>query len=232
MEGEPGFGCHENRWPLGDRFRRRGQRQVSWRIYWTFGRRGLLRRNDHALAAEGRASLRVYLDLCREKGVEPFRGDRSRPPTTKSIEGCLQPLLLARSVFQRPRDSVCVARDRAKIRSRGLIRFGAALLPVTQRAERNMIATSELLLGQTKGATQRLRAWHSPRRSQFVGGHRPRVRIGRCGRRYLFLGHRTHRPLRKRSFRPVRKHFHDRLIGENSRGNNRLFHGAPPSGLK
>jgi hypothetical protein len=31
-----------------------------------------------ALAAEGRASLRVYLDLCREKGVEPFRGDRSQ----------------------------------------------------------------------------------------------------------------------------------------------------------
>ena len=33
-----------------------------------------------ALGAEGRASLRVYLNLCREKGVEPFRGDRSQAP--------------------------------------------------------------------------------------------------------------------------------------------------------
>jgi predicted HicB family RNase H-like nuclease len=33
-----------------------------------------------ALAAGGRASLRVYLDLCPEKGVEPFRGGRSQAP--------------------------------------------------------------------------------------------------------------------------------------------------------
>ena len=139
MEGEPALDAVKIDGQLGDRFRRRGQRQVSWRIYWTFGRRGLLRRNDHR--ARGRRA-RISSGLSRPLPGEGRRTVPRRqipgPRRPKSIEGCLQPLVLARSVFQCPRDSVCVAGDRAKIRPCGLIRFGTALLPVAQSAERNM----------------------------------------------------------------------------------------------
>jgi hypothetical protein len=65
------------------------------------------------------------------------------------------------------------------------VRLGAALFPVTQCAERDPVARGKFLLGQSECAPQCLHARHPSRRPQFFRRHRPRIGVGRGGRRDL-----------------------------------------------
>ena len=80
MEGELARARSVTRAPDGTRARCAGGGRFRGEFIGLSGGADFYAETILALAAEGRASLRVYLDLCREKGVEPFRGDRSHSP--------------------------------------------------------------------------------------------------------------------------------------------------------
>jgi hypothetical protein len=105
-----------------------------------------------------------------------------------------------------------VVRDDPKVGAGRLVRLGATLFPITERAERDLIPHGKFLVGQTECAPKRLDARHASSRPHFFRRHRPRIGIS-CGWSLdLRLRHRPHRLLRKRPLAAVAQHFHDRAV--------------------
>jgi len=105
---------------------------------------------------------------------------------------------------------VGIASDQRQIGPRGLVWFCAALLPIPQRAERDVITGGKFLLGQLQGTADDFRLWRPLHPLKVGFGQWLRVAIG-AGR--LLDGFRSHRPRR-------------------FAGNSRRAHVGSPCGLK
>ncbi len=112
--------------------------------------------------------------------------------------------------IQEALDAFGRARNHLEIGLRWLVRFRAALLPVPERAQRDMVADGEFLLRQGQGAANDFRLRRPLHPFKIAGGQRLRVavctsrRLNGCGR---------HRPKR-------------------FAGSSRLAHLVLPFGLK
>src|SRR5882762_7686884 len=109
-----------------------------------------------------------------------------------------------------------IARDDFEIGSRWLIGFCPALLPITQRTNRNVITGREFFLSESQGATEGLHPWHSLGLAQLLRGHRTCVRISICGGSNLSLCHPAHRYFGKRLLVAVPQHLDDFAVSSNS----------------
>jgi hypothetical protein len=92
---------------------------------------------------------------------------RPRPRTAREVE--------------RPAHSFGVAGNDFQIGARGLIGLGGALLPIPQRAERNLKAGGKFLLSEAERAPDQLGARRVLHARELGGGKRAGVRIGAGG---------------------------------------------------
>ena len=87
---------------------------------------------------------------------------------------------------------VGVAGDHPEVGARGLIGLGDALLPIPQRAERDLKLRGKLLLGEAERAADQLGARRPLHALEIRRGHRLRVRIAQRRSHDFLLGHGTH----------------------------------------
>src|SRR6266508_2106471 len=79
--------------------------------------------------------------------------------------------------------------SRDDLGARGLIRFGAALLPIAQRADRDVETRCELLLAQAQGPANDLRARRALHPVHIFFGERSRIGIAHGRGMLLRLAH-------------------------------------------
>jgi hypothetical protein len=91
---------------------------------------------------------------------------------------------------QRPRHHIRMPGHR-EVGGGGLIRLGFALLPVPQRAERDVEAAGKLCLRQPQRAPQRADARLNRHPRALFGRERRRIGIGAHGVQHLALGQRV-----------------------------------------
>src|SRR5437588_7839187 len=94
---------------------------------------------------------------------------------------------------ERIRNRLWVAGDDRELGACGLVWLGRALLPITQRAERNPKPGGKLLLRQTERTAYDLRARNALHALEVVRRQRLGVGIGKRRRHHLGLGHRPQR---------------------------------------
>src|SRR5579863_7561011 len=87
--------------------------------------------------------------------------------------------------LERLAHGVRLARDHLEIGARGLVGLDAALLPIAQRAERNVIARGKIFLAQPKRAADDLRLRRALHALEIFG--RKRLRVGIAERRTMAL---------------------------------------------
>ena len=95
--------------------------------------------------------------------------------------------------IQEALDALGFARNDLQIGLRWLVRFRAALLPVPESAQRDVVAGSEFLLRQGQGAANDFRLRRPLHPLKIAGGQRLRVAVGASSR---FDGLGRHGPKR------------------------------------
>lgn len=93
--------------------------------------------------------------------------------------------------IQHTMDSFRIAGNDGEIGTRWLIGFAAPLLPITQGAERDVIARREFLLRKGKRAAKRLRPRYAARGTKLRRCHRARIGIFHRRRLDFLVRHRA-----------------------------------------
>ena len=124
--------------------------------------------------------------------------------------------------LQQARNPFGVARDNAKIGLRGLVGFAPALLPIAQRANRNVIAQREFFLRHAQRAANDADLRAALHAFQIGVGTRLRVGVRKRGRHDLFFCHGPQWPLLHGLFRAVGANPHELAVtlsnfGDSSR---------------
>src|SRR5262245_45904393 len=118
---------------------------------------------------------------CRPKRVlEPARTFALKAPQGSARCGrrLLRPPMTAVTACQGLANDLRLAGDDVEVGLGRGVRFLAALLPVPQRSDGDVIAGGEVLLAEPEGAANHAHLWHPGRGRPLRVGHGPRIGVG------------------------------------------------------